>query len=62
MQYSIKELRARVNETQTEVAKAVGVSPQTYCAWETGELGSASFDKVIKLSQHFGVSVAEIKV
>lgn len=62
MQYSIKELRARLNETQTEVAKAVGVSVQTYCAWETGELGSASFDKVLKLSQHFGVSVAEIKL
>lgn len=62
MQYSIKELRARINETQIEVSKAVGVSPQTYCAWETGDLGSASFEKVLKLADHFGVSVAEIKV
>ena len=32
--YSLKELRARKNWTQCETAKRLGISPQTYNAWE----------------------------
>lgn len=33
-QYTLKELRARKNMTQADIAKEIGVSPQTYNAWE----------------------------
>lgn len=33
-QYTLKELRARKNETQEQTAMALGVSTQTYNAWE----------------------------
>ena len=33
-QYSLKELRARKNMTQAEVAENIGISTQTYNAWE----------------------------
>ena len=34
MQYTLKELRARKGMNQSEVAKELGVSVQTYGAWE----------------------------
>ena len=34
MQFTLKELRARKNETQAQTAEALGVSVQTYNAWE----------------------------
>ena len=34
MQFTLKELRARKNETQEQVADAIGVSLQTYNSWE----------------------------
>jgi DNA-binding XRE family transcriptional regulator len=49
-QYSLKELRARKNETQAQTAAALGVTVQTYNAWEN------------KVASHFGVAITEIKV
>ena len=34
MKYTPKELRARKGESQQKTANALGVSKQTYCAWE----------------------------
>lgn len=34
MKFSLKELRARKNKTQKEVAEAVGISETTYREWE----------------------------
>lgn len=60
MQYSIKELRARKGETQQETAQAIGVSTQTYCAWEKN-LANVAISKVAALCYHFGVTLDEIK-
>ena len=60
MQYSLKELRARLNETQADVAKAMGISLSTYHYWESNIL-NVNYGNVLKLADHFGVSVEEIK-
>lgn len=62
MQYTLRELRARNKESQTEAAKYVGVGLTTYNGWENGKLEKAKFGEVLKLAEHFGVSIAEIKV
>ena len=59
MQYSLRELRARKNETQAETAEALGISPQTYCAWEK-DISGVAVSKVIAVAKHFGVSLSEI--
>ena len=61
MQYSLRELRARKNVTQQDVADAVGVSLPTYGAWEK-DLSPAPISKVIKLAEYFGVTIGEIKL
>lgn len=61
MQYSLKELRARKNETQEQTAEAMGVSVQTYNAWER-DVSGVAISKVLRLAEHFGVALSEIKV
>ncbi len=57
--YTLKELRARKNETQAETAAAVGVSVQTYNAWEKN-IANVAVSKVNALAKHFGVSINDI--
>lgn len=59
MKYTLKELRARKDETQADVAKAVGVSTTTYNAWEK-DLSNVSIRKVAALCEHFNVSLNDI--
>lgn len=59
MKYTPKELRARKNETQHTTAKALGISYQTYCAWEKN-IGKVPISKVAALCQHFNVTLDEI--
>lgn len=59
MKYSLKELRARKNETQQQAAEALGISPQTYNAWER-DISGVAISKVIAVAVHFGVSLDEI--
>ena len=61
MQYSLKELRARKNETQAQVAEALDISVQTYCAWEQ-DVSNVAIGKVMRLAKHFDVELNEIKV
>lgn len=61
MKYSLKELRARKNESQATVAEALGISNQTYCAWEK-DISKVAIGKVVKLAEYFGVELNEIKV
>lgn len=58
-QYTLKELRARKNMTQTEVADKIGVSTQTYNAWEK-DISNVSIGKVCVLAEFFGVTIGEI--
>ena len=57
--YTLKELRARKNWTQEETAKRLGVSIQTYNAWENdfGKVKASSAAAVAKL---FDVKIDEI--
>ena len=57
--YTLKELRARKNETQQQTAKALGVSTQTYNAWEK-DVSGVAIGKFVALAEHFGVTMDEI--
>lgn len=61
MQFSLRELRARKNKTQQQVAEAVGVSPQTYNAWEQ-DVSGVALSKIYKLAEYFDVSIVDIKM
>lgn len=58
-QYTLKELRARKNMTQAEVAEEIGVSKQTYNAWEK-DVSNVAIGKVRALANFFGVTIGEI--
>ena len=57
--YTLKELRARKNLTQREVAHDLGISPQTYNAWER-DVSGVAVSKVQALAEYFGVSLGQI--
>lgn len=59
MKYTIKELRARKNETQQQSAEALGISVQTYNAWER-DISNVAISKVMSVAEHFGVQIDEI--
>lgn len=59
MQFSLKELRARRNMTQEQVAKDLGISPQTYCAWEK-DISNVAVSKVQAVADYFGVRIGQI--
>ena len=58
-QYTLKELRARKNMTQYEVAKNIGISTQTYNAWER-DVSNVAISKVKALADLFEVSIGVI--
>ncbi len=57
--YSLKELRARKRKTQAEVAKDLGVSTQTYCAWEK-DISNVAVSKVQVVADYYGVLMKQI--
>lgn len=61
MQYSLKELRARKNWTQKETARRLGISVQTYNAWER-DISRVAVGKVLAVADLFGVELSEIKL
>lgn len=58
-QYTLKELRARKNETQEQTANALGISTQTYNSWEKS-ISNVAVSKVSALARHFGVNLGDI--
>ena len=58
-QYSLKELRARKNLTQEQTAKDLGISTQTYCAWEK-DISNVAVSKVQAVADYFGVKIGQI--
>lgn len=58
-QFTLKELRARKNMTQSEVACEMGISVQTYNAWER-DVSNVAVGKVEALAEFFGVTLGEI--
>lgn len=61
MKYSLRELRARKNKTQEEVAKSLGIATQTYSAWEKN-ISNVGISKVYALADYFGVRIDEIEI
>lgn len=59
MQYTLKELRARKNWSQKETAKKLGISTQTYNAWEF-DFGKVKARNAIKVAHLFGVKIDDI--
>lgn len=57
--YSLKELRARKGWTQSQTALKLGVSTQTYNAWEK-DISNVGISKVNALAELFDVSLDEI--
>lgn len=57
--YTLKELRARKDETQKQVAKALGISYQTYCKWEK-DVSNVGIKKVQAMADYFGCELEEI--
>ena len=60
MKFTLKELRARKDKTQKEVADDLGITVQTYNSWEK-DISGVSFSKVLALSEYFGVSIDSIE-
>jgi len=59
MQFTLKELRARKNKTQEQVAKDLGISVQTYNAWER-DISNVAVSKVQAVADYFGVKIGQI--
>ena len=57
--YSLKELRARKGWTQQETACKLGVSPQTYNAWEK-DISNVAISKVLAVAKVFDVTINDI--
>ena len=60
MRYTLKELRARRNQTQGEVARNLGISTATYNAWER-DISNVGISKVYAVAEYFGVTIDEIE-
>ncbi len=58
-QFSLRELRARKNKTQAQVAGDLGISTQTYNAWEQ-DISNVAISKVVAVAEYFGVKLSEI--
>lgn len=61
MQYTLKELRARKNWTQQETAERLGISTQTYNAWES-DFGKVKIRAASNVAELFGVKLDQIKL
>lgn len=59
MKYTLKELRVRKNWTQKETAKKLGVSTQTYNAWEQN-IGMVKAKDANNVAHLFGVTLDDI--
>jgi len=60
MKYSLKELRARHNLTMQNMADRLGISYQTYFAWERN-FGKVKLEKALQVADILGVTIDEIK-
>lgn len=57
----LADLRERKNESQQDVADALGISRQYYCMIENGDRQKRMDVTLIAgLANHFGISVAEL--
>lgn len=61
MKYTLKELRARKDETQEQTARNLGISATTYNAWEK-DISNVAVSKVYAVAKYFGVNINDIEL
>lgn len=61
MKFTLRELRARVNKTQKEVAQELGVATATYNSWEQ-DISNVAVSKVYAVAEYYGVRIDEIEI
>lgn len=61
MKKSLKELRAREKLTQSDMAKKLGISIQTYNFWENN-FPKLSIEKAIKVADALNTTLDEIYI
>lgn len=59
--FSLRELRARKDKTQHQVASDLGVSAATYCAWEK-DISNVAVSKVQAVADYYGVTIGQISI
>lgn len=59
--FSLRELRARKDKTQQQVAADLGVSVATYCAWEK-DISNVAVSKVQAVADYYGVAIGQISI
>jgi transcriptional regulator with XRE-family HTH domain len=59
--YSLRELRARKDKTQQQVAEDLGVSAATYNAWER-DISNVAVSKVMAVAEYYGVAIGQISI
>lgn len=57
--YTLRELRARKKWTQQDTAEKLGISTQTYNAWEK-DISRVAVSKVNAVANLFGVTLSQI--
>ena len=57
--FSLKELRARKGVSQQQAARDLGVTPQTYCAWEK-DVSNVRISMVERIADYYGVKIGDI--
>lgn len=57
--YTLKELRARKNLTQKQMSSYLGISQQTYNAWEK-DISNVGVSKVNAIAKFFNITLDEI--
>lgn len=55
----LKELRIKSGLSQTQLAKQLGVSQQSYARWESGKY-TPTLDTIQKVSNYFNISIEEL--
>lgn len=61
MQYSIKELRARHNLSQADMADRLGITRQSYIRWE-GNIGNISLSNALRIANILQVELNDIRL
>ena len=59
--FSLRELRARKDKTQQQVAADLGVSVATYNAWER-DISNVAVSKVQAVAEYYGVAIGQISI
>lgn len=59
MMTKLKQIRKEAHETQANVAKYLGITPQGYSLIENGKRG-LQVDMAVKLAQYFRITVEEL--